>query len=614
MRRGAAAAGGLERPAFEPGTGELAREHCLLCYASDALVLFDESGEAAEVGPSYTRVLGYTPAQRCDMRTAEVLHAGDIPRWQRAWSAAAARPAGRATVVLRVRHANGSWHWTDVTLLNALHDPAARGVVATIRDLGVDNGRHRPPSALAGGPVDGAGGRRRALLALSEVLATLSSGSQRVLVLVVKIDQVDLVSRVCGAGAAAGLVAAASRRLRGSLRAGDRLTRLGADRVAVVAKASSDRRAAGALAGRLAACLREAFEVEGEAVVLSASIGIATISDPGASVEGVLDDAELAAATAFAEGGNRRRFAGPTDRADAMVGVTLPAVLRQALRGGEFVVHYQPVVEMGSGQAVGAEALLRWARPSGALAGPEDFIGAAERSGVIAELGEWVLQRACRDAVRWPGGSTGPLCVAVNLCAHQLADPRLTTIVRRSLGAAGLAPSRLVLEVTESVIMADPALAGRRLGPLRAAGVRVAVDDFGTGYSSLAYLKRLPVDVLKIDRCFVAALGTSSTDAAIVAAILALARALGLYVVAEGVETEAQAGELRRMGCSHAQGYLYGRPTAAVPTSIAGDAAVPPGPEVQRRLRAVGGGPGPKGAARRPPWRTGPARLGSRPR
>lgn len=561
MRRGDAAADALECPTFGPRTDELARQHCLLRYASDALVLFDESGEAAEVGPSYTRVLGYTPAQRCGMRTAELLHGGDISRWQRAWSAAAARPAGMATAVLRVRHANGTWHWTDVTLLNALHDPAARGMVATIRDLGVDSGRHRPSSALPGGPVEGAAGRRRALLALSEALASLSSGREWALVLVVKIDQVDLVSRVCGAGATAGLVVAASRRLRGVLRAGDRLARLGVDRVAIVAKASSGRRAAGALAGRLSACLREAFEVEGESVVLSASVGVAVTSDPGASVEAVLDDAEFAAAAACAEGGNRHRFAGPTDRADAMLGVTLPAVLRQALRSGEFVVHYQPVVEMTSGEAVGAEALLRWARPCGALTGPEDFIGAAERSGVIAELGEWALQQACSDAALWPEGSTGPLCVAVNLCAHQLVDPRLTTIVRKALGAAGLSALRLVLEVTESVLMADPVLAGRRLGPLRAAGVRVAVDDFGTGYSSLAYLKRLPVDVLKIDRCFTAGLGTSPGDAAIVAAILALARALGLDVVAEGVETEAQAAELRRMGCSHAQGYLYGRPT-----------------------------------------------------
>lgn len=528
----------------------------LVRYASDGLVLLDCFGEVVEVGLSYPRVLGYTPGRRREMRTAELIHPGDLDGWRQAWSELMTRPGKRKSVALRARHTDGRWCSMEVTLFNGLDDPEVNGVVAATRNLSRRDGDLETEDAERGAlefPPDRAG----LLARLGSTLARLPASAQ-MLVVVVKLDQLHLVARACGRDRAAQLLREVEGRLRRDLPGCDDLGVVDHDRRVLVCETHGGKRAANALAKRVAACLSEPFRVGNELVVLTASVGIAVAGDRGDRPATLLEDADLAMAVASTAGGNRRVLFSPSERSDALRQVTLPTALRRALRDEKFVVHYQPVVQLSTGEHVGAEALVRWRQADGTLAGPESFIGAAEISGVIVPLGTWVLQEACRTAARWPAG---PTSVAVNLSSHQLADPKLPGVVKKALSDAGLEPSRLTLEVTESVFVAGPEVVIGRLQALRELGVKVAIDDFGTGWSSLAYLKRIPFDVLKIDRSFVTDLGKDKIDTGIVTAVIMLAQALGLDVVAEGVETEVQAAELVRLGCPYAQGYLYSRPT-----------------------------------------------------
>jgi EAL domain-containing protein (putative c-di-GMP-specific phosphodiesterase class I) len=234
--------------------------------------------------------------------------------------------------------------------------------------------------------------------------------------------------------------------------------------------------------------------------------------------------------------------------------------LRAAINGSQFERHYQPIIDFGTGRLAAAEALLRWNHPDRGRIAPGEFIAVAEESGSISAIGRWALGAACREATTW--GPDGP-SVSVNVSAHQLGDNDLTATVSQALVDSGLSPQKLILEVTETAVMEDAEHAVRVLRGLKDLGVRIAVDDFGTGYSSLVYLKRLPVDELKIDRSFVDGLPDDPEDKAIVSSVIALARAVGLRVVAEGVETAEQRQALEELGCDYGQGYLWGHPVPA---------------------------------------------------
>jgi EAL domain-containing protein (putative c-di-GMP-specific phosphodiesterase class I) len=243
----------------------------------------------------------------------------------------------------------------------------------------------------------------------------------------------------------------------------------------------------------------------------------------------------------------------------------LEADLRRALERNEFFLLYQPVVRLRGGSVVGMEALVRWKRAGGEVVSPDQFVPAAEETGLIREIGHWVLQEACRQTAAWQSeyNPMPALRLSVNFSARQLEDPEIVKEVERVLIGAGLEPGCLVIEITESLLISEPDVAVQRLGDLRHLGARLAIDDFGTGYSSLSYLRRFPVDVLKIDRSFVTALGGDPEDAALAHAIVKLGRVLHLRVVAEGIETAAQLAELRALDCEYGQGYLFARPLTA---------------------------------------------------
>ncbi|GAA4961823.1 hypothetical protein GCM10023225_01800 [Kineococcus glutinatus] len=416
--------------------------------------------------------------------------------------------------------------------------------------------------------------RRRALLdaltglpnragAVARLTGALEVPGGPVAVLVVDLDHFHAVNESLGRAAGDELLLAVARRLGDATRDGAVVARLSADEFAVVDRCDGTD-AARSLAERLLDVLAEPVVVAGLELVTSASIGVA-VADPGAaSAERVLHDADVAVQRAKARGRQRVEVHDPT-RTDAGVDrLRLLGELRRGIAAGELRLHHQPLVRLADGGLCGVEALVRWQHPVRGLLPPSEFIELAERSGLVRELGAWVLEAAVEQAAAWARDAEMPdVEVSVNLSARQLTDPALVGTVTAALARHGLDPRLLVLEVTETALVNDPDVAAAALAALKGLGIGIAVDDFGTGYASLTYLQQFPVDELKIDRSFVSGLGTSDGDSAIVTTCVQLAHAVGVRAVAEGVETQAQRDALRDMGCDVGQGYLFSRPVDA---------------------------------------------------
>jgi diguanylate cyclase (GGDEF)-like protein/PAS domain S-box-containing protein len=358
------------------------------------------------------------------------------------------------------------------------------------------------------------------------------------------------------------LLQVVARRIRGASRAGADVARFAGDEFVVLDDVAPS--TAGSLAERLLETLAEPVVVQGVELVVEASIGICSAELPVElpdAADLLLRRADTAMYRAKAQGAGRWEAHRPGSTDPGADRLVLLEQLRAAIRDDELRVHYQPRQHLPTGTMSGVEALVRWQHPTRGLLQPADFIDAAEESGIIRDLGAWVLGAAVEQAVRWDAAGGSPaLQMAVNLSARQLADPGLVPLVAGTLARAGLKASRLVLEITETALMSDPATALATLQQLRGLGVLLAVDDFGTGYSSFTYLKQFPVDELKIDRSFVTGMTSDPGDRAIVASCVHLAHAMGLVAVAEGVETAAQRDALRELGCDQAQGYWFSRP------------------------------------------------------
>ncbi len=367
------------------------------------------------------------------------------------------------------------------------------------------------------------------------------------------------------------LVTAVADRLEAELRDVDLVARMGGDEFAILlADAGADD--GDAVVDRLAGALRGAFDVGGRELLVGASIGIADTTGGAGPVE-VLRRADVAMYAAKASGARFRRFdADLDDRAGEEA--RLGAELRSALDTGQFHLAYQPIVALPGGEVRSVESLIRWQHPERGFVSPADFIPVAERNGLIVELGEWVLRTACDQFVRWQAThpATAPGRISVNVSARQLAEPGFPAVVADALAAAGMAPDRLIVEVTETAVFGGGTTV-HAVQDLHELGVRIALDDFGTGHSSLTLLQTVPVDILKVDKSFVDHLAMAGRHAVIATALIQVSNGLGLTAVAEGVETEEQAAELHRLGYQLAQGYLFGRPVAS-PDFAAGAVAV----------------------------------------
>jgi EAL domain-containing protein (putative c-di-GMP-specific phosphodiesterase class I) len=316
------------------------------------------------------------------------------------------------------------------------------------------------------------------------------------------------------------------------------------------------------LADRIATTVSKPITLSEGEVFVTGSVGIALSGGELETPETLLRNADAAMYRAKEHGRARTELFESDAHDQAVRHLRTGNELHRALERGELRLHYQPIVSLEAGRITGFEALVRWQHPQRGLVQPDDFVGLAEETGLVVPIGSWVLEEACRQAAQWRDRGS-ELSISVNLSPRQLAEPGLTDDVARVLHLTGIDPEVLWLEITESTLMRDAETAVRTLGSLRALGVGLAVDDFGTGYSSMSYLKRFPVQALKVDRTFVDGLGRDPEDSAICTAVVTLAHALGLRAVAEGVETAEQLAELRTLGCELAQGYLFGRPAPA---------------------------------------------------
>ena len=396
---------------------------------------------------------------------------------------------------------------------------------------------------------------------VAAALGRAGASPETVAVLFLDLDNFKTVNDSLGHSEGDRLLVAAAERLLNATRGCDTVARLGGDEFAVLLANVRNDHDITAVATRITAALRAPFALQGTEAFVSASVGIARAT-AGTGAEELLRNADAAMYSAKTRGKGRHVHFEAAMHAAVLARLALEADLRRAVAGGEFRLHYQPIVELASGRAVGVEALVRWAHPERGLVPPSEFVPFAEETGLIVPLGRWVLREACRQGAEWQGGPA-PLRVTVNLSGRQLHEASLVDDVRAALADSGLAPSALVLEVTESVMMehTDGTLA--RLNELRALGVSLAVDDFGTGYSSLSYLQLFPVDTLKIDKTFVDAVGQPGRDPVLARAIVALGGALQLTTIAEGIERVEQADELVRMGCLLGQGFHWAPPVDA---------------------------------------------------
>jgi diguanylate cyclase (GGDEF)-like protein len=393
---------------------------------------------------------------------------------------------------------------------------------------------------------------------LEQGLRRAGSGDQ-LAVLCIDLDHFKDINDSLGHPIGDALLKEVGRRLRATVGESDTVARLGGDEFSVVQIGRSEEAAARSLAGRLVEAISAPYEIDGHQIVIGVSIGISLSPQDGSDPDELLKNADLALYRAKADGRGTYRFFETGMDARAQARRLLEMDLRAALQRDEFQPYYQPIRDVASGRVVAFEALLRWNHPQRGLIAPINFIPLAEETGLIVQLGEFMLRSACADAATWPDD----IDVAVNLSPVQFKNPNLIASVTEALTASGLAARRLELEITESVLLQNSEATLTTLHELRAMGVRISLDDFGTGYSSLSYLRSFPFDKIKIDRSFVSELATREDSMAIIRAVTGLGRSLGIVTTAEGVENDAQLELLRREGCTQAQGYLFSKPRPA---------------------------------------------------
>lgn len=407
---------------------------------------------------------------------------------------------------------------------------------------------------------------------LDRIRQSISSASRRAGTLglfFIDLDDFKRINDSLGHHLGDALLVETARRLKECIRPADTVARLGGDEFVILTdELAGDATAETVrLAQRVLERLEQPYSLAGKEYFISASVGIAfaDMTDKMFDGDALLRDADVAMYRAKSGGKGRCVVFDADMRTEAIRRMELETELRQAITRNQLRVHFQPIVELASGDFNEVEALVRWQHPLLGLVPPDDFIPIAEESGLIIPLGRWVLNEACRQVAVWQKrlSSDAPLRLSVNLSPRQFEHPQLVNDVERVLQDSGLFPGSLNLEVTEGMIMRNPELSVRTLQSLKALDVRIALDDFGTGYSSLSYLRMFPLDVLKVDRSFVKGIGENAEDDAIVRAIISLSDSLGLAVIAEGVETEEQARILRDWSCDKAQGFLFGRAVSA---------------------------------------------------
>jgi diguanylate cyclase (GGDEF)-like protein/PAS domain S-box-containing protein len=398
---------------------------------------------------------------------------------------------------------------------------------------------------------------------LAVAVAQAHRSASRLAVLFLDLDRFKVINDSLGHSLGDRLLQEVGRRLQAAVREGDTVARLGGDEFILLLPGIGRAEDAAKVADKILDTLKFPVRLEDRELFVTASIGISLYPEDGFDVESLIKNADTAMYRAKEQGRDNYQLYTHAMNETAVERLALESSLRKALPGGQLVLHYQPLLDLGSGKVHGVEALLRWNHPERGLVAPSEFLSLAEITSLIVPMGPWTLRTACARAREWQGMGHPTLTVAVNLSARQFQQPDLVSQVKRALDETGLPPSSLDLEITETHAMQNAEATIMTLRELKRLGVRISIDDFGIGYSSLSYLKRLPIDTLKIDQSFVRDITTDPDDAAIATAVIALAHTLKLQVVAEGVETQEQLEFLSARHCDRMQGYLFSRPLAA---------------------------------------------------
>jgi diguanylate cyclase (GGDEF)-like protein/PAS domain S-box-containing protein len=531
--------------------------------SSDAVAVLDADGLLTGEAPQLAALVGHEGAATALVDPATLLTADDVEVWRVIFRRSLRHPGQTFDVELRVAHADGEDQWLGVRLVNLIDDPDVGGVVVNLHDI---SDRKRAEEELAHQAFhDGLTGlANRALFTdrVEQALRRNRRDGAETAVVFLDLDAFKTVNDSLGHGVGDDLLREVADRLVGAVRAGDTVARLGGDEFAVLLEqASGVIEQAENVADRILLALRRPVRLRDQTLAVMASVGIA-VSDGSATSASLLRDADVAMYKAKATGKGRRVVYTTDMRLAAVERLELESDLTDALERGELRLVYQPVVALDDERVTGFEALLRWEHPRLGDVPPDKFIPLAEETGVIVPIGRWILAEACRTAARWqdefPGDES--LTMSVNVSGRQLAEPCLVDDVMVALEGSGLAPTSLILEVTETALVTDVDGAAARLQALRDLGVSIAIDDFGTGYSSLNYLRQFPVDILKIDRSFISGITDREDVPAIVRGLLDLGRTLDLAMVAEGVELDVQRDRLRDEDCRLAQGFLFARP------------------------------------------------------
>ena len=546
------------------------RFRSLIQNASDVLLICAADGEIKYQSPAAEIAWGFADAGLVGQPLFARVHPEELAAAREVWSQVVEASGSTRDIELRLRDHAGAWRYVELILTNLLHEPAIKGVVATAHDIAERKELERQLKhqafydALTGLP-------NRALFhdRLEQALVRTGRRKNKVGLLFLDLDNFKLVNDSLGHQAGDRLLVAAAQRLRACVRAEDTVARLGGDEFVVLLENMTSEADALPLAAGITRQFVWPFTLDGRDLVVTASIGIAIGDASQAEIDSLLRNADVAMYRAKAAGKGRYVVFDPSMHTDTLARLDLETDLRRALKEGELCLHYQPIVCMKDRSVTELEALVRWQHPERGLIAPAYFIPIAEETGLIVPLGQWVLEEACTQVAAWNAQGLGdpPLTVCVNLSPRQFQSPNLADEVLRTLAKTKLAPNCLKLEITEGVIMQDFEATTTILQQLKQLGVQIAIDDFGTGYSSLAYLKRLPLDVLKIDRSFVKGIGEDHEDSAIVRAIISLAGSLNLAVTAEGVECAEQAALLNDWACDQGQGYHFGRPLDAAATT-----------------------------------------------
>ena len=456
-------------------------------------------------------------------------------------------------------------HRTMLTSKFPLHDTGGgvRHVLTTSFDI---TDRKRAEEAMRHlahhDPMTGLPNRLHLQLVLHREIGRLTGGGSGFVLHFIDLDRFKTINDGFGHDHGDALLRETAARLRHLVGPKDTIARLGGDEFAIVQVGTAGADDAQRMARQVIQVISEPFDIEHHRVSIGASVGMTMAPRDAATSEQLLKNADLAMYRAKQEGRGRARFFDPEMQTAARDTVLLEIAMREGLERGELQLWYQPQMDVVTGQVVGVEALLRWYRPGHGVTLPGEFLRLAEDTGLIVEINRWVLGEACRQAAHWAETGT-PVRVGVNMPAESFKAEDVEALVLRTLQRTGLPPGLLELELTEGTLMASQHQVAASLHALRRIGVRVAVDDFGTGYSSLAYLQKLPIDRLKIDRSFVQGFEADLDGSAIVRAVIGIGRSLGMEVVAEGVETPSQLERVREAGCQFAQGYLLGRPMPA---------------------------------------------------